>query len=319
MGKHKRIAIMMVLLLFVGILSGCQAKEPAISAEGETITQEFDFESVGDYTEEEFPEEITVNGQTYRITGYSDIQYETTETKEVVQKEVEISVENESDIQKKKEFEIAGKTYALDLVESDYAPATIRVTKTTSVDYTAKTTEPTDVPATAEIITMRDGQEVELEGKLKEVKQVSDYEWTNDFVITGIWEGTPGASNYTLQGAQITVPYNASSPTWDGWKTDLLKASGLSSSHYRFDSAEWAGNATAGGLGTQRRAYYYGSRNVADFIATYETSYETEGFAGTATYRIDADKTDAPQNERVNVYKVHAIVKYQLVEAAENE
>lgn len=309
-------AIGLSALMILTSLTACKAEKTS----ADTVEQEFYLNTTDKNRsfEGEFPSEITLDGKTYRISAYSDIKFEDEGSEEMVEFWQEVNVEDKSEIPQKADFDYNGNKVTADLSETYLEEGAIRKTITTTADYSDYVSSPTDVPETTTVtVDMPDGTTKDVEGHLASVEQVSEYEWRDNLRITGVWIGDPSAEEYVLEGTDISVPYNAEYPTWAGYQTDILSAMGLSSDYYRIEGGEWADEGTKDANGNfVRHATYYGSRYVANFLATYTCSYDTYGWSGRAAYRVNADKLEAPEKDRVTVYKLKAVVKYSLVEAA---
>lgn len=311
----KAISIFICAVFIISAFTGCTAGNNP-SEEG-IIEKEYIFDTADENGTSEFPETITVNGQTYVITGFSDIQYETTGSEEMVEMKVDIAVEDESEIKPVQEFEYNGQKYVFDLAETNLTAGTINRTVTTTADYENYTSEPKDVPETTMVDVTIGSETKEFEGSLVKLEQISDYQWMDNLYLTGVWTGDPAAQQYNLDGTSVTVPYDAAKPTWPGFGEAIRGYLGLSSEYYKVTDGNWTDAGSVQNGQFIRHAQYTGSRYVANYRATYEVTYSTEGFSGSALYRANADKLNAPADDRVTVYTIKAIVKYKLIETTE--
>ena len=308
--KYMRVFLAGVMLFS---MTACSSK--TTGEEEGVIEQEYYFETKDEAGKGNFPNQITLNGKTYEITTMSEISYDKQGSEEMVEIEVDVAVEEESEIKEKAEFEYEGEKYIFNLSETQLIPGTIEKTVTTTRDYENYVVSPKNVPRTTDVDVTIGGETKTYEGKLVGVEQVSDYVWQDNLVITGMWTGAPDATQYNLAGTQITVPYDAQKPLWGGFGADILTAMGLSSNHYRVTDGYWRGNPSTDQSGNNvRYATYTGDQYVANFKATYEVTYTTEGYQGKAVYRANADKLNAKAEDRVTIYKIKAVVKYKLVE-----
>lgn len=312
----KAIALMLTVLL----LASCSSNIEDNSSSGEegVILRTYTYETKdSEGKSEEFPSTIEVDGQTYEITSFADIDYNNEGSQEMIEFEQEVAVEDLDEIPNKADFEYDGNVYTFNLSETHVKEGNIKKTVKTTADYSNYTFSPKDVPEkTTVTVDLPGGETQEVEGTLVGVEQVSDYEWKDNLVITGVWTGDPSASQFTLDGTSITVPYSAETPTWTNYQNDILSSMGLSSRNYRISSAAWYGDPYTTSAGNfQRYAKYYGSQYVANFLATYACEYETHGWSGNTVYRLKADKIkNAKAEDIVNVYTIKAVVKYKLVE-----
>ena len=310
MAIKRFIALSLCAACILSAFTGCQKAD-----EEGTITKEYYFESSDENGTSTFPETITVNGQTYEISRFSDIQYETQGSEEMVEKVVDVAVEDESEIQQQAEFEYNGEKYVFELANTSLTEGQIQKTVTQTTDYENYTSEPTDVPQTTMVDVTIGGETKQYEGTLVGLEQISDYEWQSNLYLTGVWMGDPAAQQFRLDGTDITVPYDAAKPVWSGYANDIRNAAGLSSRYYRITDGNWTSEGETQNGQFIRYAAYTGDRYVANFRATYSVTYDTSGFSGTAVYRANADKLNARPEDRVEIYTIKALVTYKLVEA----
>jgi len=310
----KIFSILLSTVFIITAFTGCQTSPPV---EEGIVEKEYFFETADENGTSNFPETITINGQTYEISGFSDIQYETTDSEEMVEMIVDVAVEDESEIKPVQEFEYNGQKYVFDLAETQLTAGTINRTVTTTADYENYTSEPQDVPEKTMVDVTIGNETKEFEGSLVKLEQISDYQWMNNLYLTGVWTGDPAAQQYSLDGAGITVPYDAAKPTWPGFGDAIRNSLGLSSNYYKITDGYWTDAREIQNGQFIRHAAYTGERYVANYRATYEVTYSTEGFSGNAIYRANAEKLNADQDDRVTIYTIKAVVKYKLVETAE--
>lgn len=293
------------------------AKEAA-GDEADSVYQEFEF-----YSDDEslilynFPEEYTLAGKTYALSP--DIEYETLDTRSVVQAEVDMAVEDLDEIPESYEYESeSGKTYEL-ANEQVYVKTKglVQIPVTEEVHYEKQYGKPS--PASTKTITYYDekeGIDKEIEGTLIGFEETTPGRWESVLHVDGTFMAPASTvDTYELAGAEnVVVARNAQTPVWDGYESDILASLGLSSQYFRVTGASWNGEAYEDAGYIYRNAVFSGDAFVSDYTATYEGMREAEGYDTTVFYRMDADQVEAEEEDITTVFHIKAVVRYALVE-----
>ncbi len=263
------------------------------------------------------PETVEVNGHIYKLDS-TDTEYISDGTREVVQKVIDMEGLTQADVDgiaSEGDFEVNGTTYHLKN-EQQYLTDGIAHYEITSQDtFTDQTGKP-DVPETKAMTYYSDvlQKNIDATGKLVSLTTDGAARWTNTLVITTKFVAAdPNAPAYTLNGTDFTVPYNASSPSWTGYQTDILKACGLSSEYYTITGAKWTSDFKAEDGKYVRYGQFTGSKKTATYVATYVASGDTAGHNAKVYYRADAASVNAKTADTTTVYKIRAVAHYVLV------
>lgn len=206
-----------------------------------------------------------------------------------------------------------GKTYELELIETNISPAAISgrtVTVEKSVKYEGDLKDP-DIPGSITVTYQDDGKmppketviladppEETAAGKetvfapvtgtveLREIKRSERY-WQDDLVAPMVFEGW-GSAYYKLTDG-VYMPHSDEAPVVSGFENAILRYLDLSPAFYSVSSAAWDGEAYTDSNGVKcRNALMYGSRYVYSCTAVYEgtlTLPDATGFSGKALYR----------------------------------
>lgn len=277
------------------------------------LTKEYEYTTSDKNDTSSIPNTITVDGQTYKLATDKEITYEIENTTSYVQQILQVEFNSMDELEQTRDFVINGRTYTLEMSSYDIKEKPITRTVTVNVDYPNQIGEVTseDIPTTKTITVSQNGVDTEMEATLESITRTAAPRWVSDLVITGTFEGTADTEYFDAFGHELSV--NADTPTWDGYKTDILKDKNLSTSLYRITSAKWTSTyKKTSGTTYQRKAAYYGSRYVADYQAVYKLEYDATGYAGTVTYMTTASVIGADPADVTSVYTMKATVTYQL-------
>ncbi len=296
-----------------------ESEEKATADEEVTIEQEFEF-----YTDEEgiyyinLPDTMEIDGGTYSIIE-GDTTYEKTETMYVIQQVLDADVEELEDIEDTIEYTAAsGKTYTLKN-EQVYIQSTgeVMVPVTYTEVYTNQYGKPS-VSSTKTFSTYSKylEEDVSIIGTLTSFYESTAGHWASVLQIDGIFEADGNnADVYSLSGSNyITVSQSASTPTWEGYESDILTSLGLNQSYFRITSAEWNGDQYVSEGLILRNCVFLGDAYVSDYTAVYDGYMETNGYSTKVFYMADAEEVDAVEKDITTVYKIKAVVKYKLIE-----
>lgn len=142
-------------------------------------------------------------------------------------------------------------------------------------------------------------------GQLIQLKQL-DTRWVSDMQVEGRFYGDRGVELYKIRDSLI--PYNATSPTWQGFEADILAYLGLESSTHRITGAEWTTGFVQDENGrTYRAARFTGDRLLSNWVAIYEAG----DAVGSAKYNATALYTNGVE-KNIEQYTVKATAVYQI-------
>ncbi len=306
----KKLCLILLLLLSC---SACRSEETAVEdeKEEEIIEKIYTFETTDSSENGNVDDTIVIDGKTYQLV---DLSKTISSQKEVVQIVEETAIAQGEEIATAKEFEIGEDSYVLTLIEQNTTEerTNIQVTKEIYFDQVNASFGLEDAPVTIPLIVWQDGQQVELNAEIVSIEQTSATTWSDDLVVNAAFTGDEDTEYFQVGDTEISI--DSTSPTWDGWQSDVLEENSLSSSYYRLTSAEWTSEYSQTDSGYwQRTARYLGSRKVADFTCEYLLDYETVATVGQFIYEIDADLVAEPA-DTVTIYEVEVLASYKLVE-----
>ncbi|MBQ6638731.1 MAG: hypothetical protein IJH82_08805 [Lachnospiraceae bacterium] len=274
----------------------------------ERITKEYHF-CVGSLEDVDIPTEITVQGKTYEISG--EPKYKELNEVEAVKQIVNVSVENESDLDRSISYKspATGITYLLKTPEDAIRwgnKTTIGKKITETVEWGPSMEAPA-IPGRKAITYYNPvtGQNETTSGKLVGTK-VSEPFWSAaEEPIQGIFARSEGGvtaytTDYILpDGTAFVVPVDMDQslhPSWEGYEKDILKILGLDSSLYRITGAGWAGDSYYSvecderfGMNVAvayRNAVYPYEALCRTYTAVYEADIETQGYKTAVTYYL---------------------------------
>lgn len=327
--RKRYISLLLMSAIVAASLTGCgrpsadAGTEPEVvdttEAQAAQIEQEFEFFS--DKEDEIYvnlPELVEQEGKTYELT--TDVSYETLGTRDVVQKVVDSDVEDLSELPETIEYEGAnGKTYTLtnEQVYVAQEDAAILIPVTETVVYEDQYGRPSIANTkTITYFNKASGQDEQIEGKLQEFYESTPGHWENTLHIDGTFQApSTNVSEFTLAGTDnVTVPQSAATPEWATYQTDVLKSLGLSSQYFRINSATWNGEAYAQDGYILRDAVFEGDAYVSAYTAVYQGMGSSIGYKTKVFYRTDAADVEADAEDVTTVFKIKAVVRYQLVE-----
>lgn len=147
--------------------------------------------------------------------------------------------------------------------------------------------------------TIADGSTVTADCKLINVEQ-SGSSYSKPFTVTAKFYGDSDVDYYVFGNAQI--PNNPSSPVWQGYESQILKALGLSSSEYVITSGKWTSDYEDENGAMVRYAEFSGVRQSSDWTAYYkEDAVNEKIYTATCTYEPETAE-----------YTVTATVDYSI-------
>lgn len=329
MKKKQMIMLLLAAAMVAPSLSGCgkkeeplpEVEEAAEAAEPEevsTVTQEFEF-----YSDDEhiilynFPETYEEDGVTYTVTD--DVELETLGTRDVVQMAVDMNVEELEEIPETYEYESkSGRNYELENEQVYVKEQGVVAIPVVEEIYYEDQIGPPSIPE-RKTITYYDrttDEDKEVEARLTNFVESTPGHWANTLNINGVFTAPAyGVDVYELAGTNnVTVPQTAEAPVWDTYQRDVLSTLGLSSKYFCIKSAAWDGGQYEQDGYVCRNAIFSGDAYVATYKATYETEREAEGYSTKVYYRVDAEDVDADDEDITTVYRIKAVIKYQLIE-----
>lgn len=296
------------------------SEENTEASDSGDISQEFEY-----YTDDKnilyynLPETVLINGKTYQVT--QDISYEDLEEKKVVQKAVDVDVEELGDIPETTEYiGKDGRKYTLRndqvYIVEENVPITVPVVET--VTYADQITKPS-VSNSKTItyynkVTEKDDQTT---GQLEAFYESAPFRWKDILKIDGVFQApSANCDTYMLQGMpNVVVSQSAETPAWGTYQTDVLQSLELAPDHFRVNSAVWNGAQYTQDGNVMRNALFTGDIYVADYTARYVGEGQALGYRTKIFYRVNAeDLTDVAPEDITTIYKIKAIVRYRLVE-----
>ena len=329
MKKRQMLAVLLAVTTLAASLSGCGQKpaedngkneetENSDEVQAAELEQEFEF-----YSDDEdliyynIPETVEQDGKTYQVT--TDISYETTGTRNVVQKVLDVNVEDLEDIDSTYELEGKnGKKYTLNNEQVYVAEqGLVKIPVYDTEVYEDQVGKPS--VASQKTITYYNketGEDEETTGYLKDYYESTPGHWDSILCVDGLFNAPSESSDvYQLAGtSDVTVSRAAETPEWDGYQNDVMKSLGLSSKYYRINSAVWNGGQYEQDGRVYRACQFLGDAFVSTYTAEYEGEREAQGYVTKVFYRTDADDVDADEDDVTTIFKIKAIVKYSLVE-----
>ncbi len=321
----KRKAVI-VLVIGAAVLSAASCSKPdddftvevvEEQAKEETVTQEFDF-----YSDDEhlilynFPELYEADGKSYVMSD--NIDYETLGTRDTVQMEVDMNVEDMEEIPDTYTYESeSGNKYELEN-EQVYVSeqGLVKIPVIEEVYYEDQVGKPS-IPS-KKMITYYDkkaGEDRQIEGMLKDFTESTAGHWANILNIEGTFMAPSDSCDvYELAGSpNVTVSRAAETPVWPGYENNILSSLGVSNKYYRVTGASWNGNQYEQDGYIMRNARFTGDIFVSTYKATYAAEREAEGYKTKVFYRVDAEDVDAPAEDVTTVYHIKAVVTYKLL------
>ncbi|MEG1926458.1 MAG: hypothetical protein RR415_12025 [Ruthenibacterium sp.] len=242
-------------------------------------------------------------------------EYKDTVVKNIYEKTVTLEGLSEESVPETQDFKIGEKMYPLTLSKVDYTTNDESTTETSSVEYKSCYSKP-DVPDTAKISCVADGEETEIEGKLKSVEPKGKEYWEK-YEESGRVTMPAGATSYKYNGKEI--PYDESTPKYKGYEKDLLKFLNLSDATNKVNDATWDGDGKVKDDGTLVRSITYQcERKVTDWTAIYTAEVKNVTYTANAVYRGTVKDLGFDESfANVSQKNITAIAHYTLKQVAE--
>lgn len=313
MRNRKTIVLRLLTGLLGGLLLMSLIFKFALLPDNPTITREytFDLEDPAAF-EAQIPERVTENGQEY-VVNRGLTEHEIVSALPFYEKTFEFEGLPTKEAPMKQEVTVGGVKYILDLVEAEYTGGVRLVDVSDTVAYTGYQTAPR-VPQTAPIsYESSTGEEITIEGRLESFEQVGGYYWNNTLLIKARVEMPVGAVGYIYQG-RVKIPYNETTPAWQGYEVDILEGEGLDPKVNQITGARWSSDPVEKDGVITRHAEFTGRRRVSDWQAVYTAKGEYPAYNATALYRGNAIELNMPADDATRTeYTIKAVVHYTLV------
>lgn len=278
-----------IFALFIAL---CSILPSGSFAETEdTIIREYEFQT-GDKDDLHYPaiEEITVNGDTYRLTGVS---YDIVAEKEPVSVEKKVKTDDPDDYDRTITENIDGVRYTLTAEKPEWTKKkNKRQIRTIRKEYRDGKSPPEQITT--------DGEVYRIEHREVSVRKEAFH------APAVFYAKTTDTTLYRFNGKLVEII--GSDPIWNGYEDDIRDYLGLNGNSYTITGMQWDGGFQSSENGYVRTATVKGSKRIPIQTVTYTNdAAANDSYEYTARIRY-VDKESLPE------FTARATVTYGKVE-----